>query len=36
VDQLVDWSKTAPARTQARPDDKEGDFNDTARPARAC
>ena len=31
VDQLLDWSKTAPARTQTHPGDKEGDFDDKVR-----
>ena len=31
VDQLLDWSKTAPPRTQTHPGDKEGDFDDKVR-----
>ena len=28
VDEIVDWSKTAPKRTQKRPADSAGDFDD--------
>ena len=31
VDQLLDWSKTAPPRKQTHPGDKEGDFDDKVR-----
>ena len=30
VDEMVDWSKTAPKRTQRRPGDASGDFDDQA------
>ena len=31
VDQVVDWSKTAPRRKQKRPADDAGDFDDQVR-----
>ena len=33
VDQIVDWSKTAPKRKQKRPADDAGDFDDKVPPA---
>lgn len=34
VDEIVDWSKTAPKRKQKRPADSAGDFDDKVRPRR--